>query len=140
MRFVHCLGLTALATSALLSLPAHAEKTMITGKQDLVCATQYAMACVDGSVCRQGPSNSFDLAAFLFVDAKKKQIRGIGKDRSEVTSKIMQSDITERSFILQGFENHNGWSMGIDRIDGSYTLSVTGPDINFTVMGACTTR
>ena len=78
---------------------------------------------------------------FFYVDAKKKQIRGPDKeDGSKVVSKVMQSDVTDKSYILQGFENHNGWSVGIDRIDGSYTLSLTGADVSFTVMGACTAR
>ena len=139
MTFTHffaagILGVALSATSAAVS----AQQTVISGKKDLVCATQDIMACVDGPICAEGSASSFDLPAFMFVDVKKKQVRSVNDDGSSVASPVRDRDITERSVILQGFENHKGWTLSIDRADGSYTLSATGPDVNFTVMGACT--
>jgi hypothetical protein len=41
--------------------------------------------------------------------------------------------------IMQGYENHRGWTMAVNRMDARFTLSVTGPEANFMIMGACTT-
>jgi hypothetical protein len=115
------------------------DKPMITGKQNLVCASQNVMACVDGPTCLQGSNGTFDLPAFMFVDFKKMDIRAVDEDGSTVVSPVKTHEVTEQSLIMQGYENHRGWTMAVDRMDGRFTLSATGPEVNFMIMGACTT-
>lgn len=118
---------------------ASAEEPMITGKNDLVCASQDVLACIDGATCLQGSAGTFDLPTFMFVHVKEKDIRAVDADGSEVTSPIKNLEVTEQTAILQGFENHRGWTVAIDKMDGTFTLSATGRDVNFMIMGACTT-
>ena len=128
------------ATLAVGAVAANAadEKPMITGKKDLVCASQDVMACVEGATCLQGSPATFELPTFMFVHVKEKEIRAVDSDGSSLTSPIKTWEVTEQSAILQGFENHRGWTVAIDKLDGSFTLSATGPDVNFMIMGACT--
>ncbi len=62
-----------------------------------------------------------------------------GDDDGDAASPIKAKEVSEKSIILQGFENHRGWTLAIDRSDGEMTLSSTGPDVNFMIMGNCTT-
>ena len=45
--------------------------------------------------------------------------------------------VTEKSAILQGIEDHRGWTIGIDRMDGTLSMSSTGPEVQFMIMGKC---
>jgi hypothetical protein len=115
------------------------DKPMVKGKQNLVCASQSVTACVDGPTCLQGSASTFELPAFMFLDFKNKDIRAVDEDGSTVVSPITTHEATEQSLIMQGYENHRGWTMAVDRMDGRFTLSATGPEVNFMIMGACTT-
>ena len=77
-------------------------------------------------------------AAFMIIDVKKKEVRATGDSDGDASSPIKAKEITEQSVILQGFENHRGWTMAIDRSDGSLNLSSTGPEVNFMITGNCT--
>ena len=116
-----------------------AQTPLISGKKDLVCASQNVTACVDAATCMQGNPDIFELPTFMFVHVKEKDIRAVDSDGSELTSAIKTWEVTEQSAILQGFENHRGWTVAIDKMDGSFTLSSTGPHVNFMIMGHCTT-
>jgi hypothetical protein len=138
MRIVHHLtGVVALAT-LIGTTGASAENPMITGKRNAVCASQDIMACIDDAVCMQGKPSTFDMPTFMFVDVKTKTIRAVDADGSTVTSPIKTYEVTDQSAIMQGYENHRGWTLAVDKMDGSFTLSATGPDINFMIMGSCT--
>ena len=75
---------------------------------------------------------------FLFVDFRQKVVRGTEDDGGKVTSAIANSEKTESQIILQGVENHRGWSAAIDRTNGRLALSSSGADLSFLIMGACT--
>ena len=129
----------ALALVALLlTTGANADTPMISGKRNVVCASQDIMACAEDAVCTQGKPDAFEVPTFMFVDVETKAVRAVAADGSSMTSPIKTHEVTEQSAILQGYENHRGWTLAIDRKDGSYTLSATGPNVNFMVMGECT--
>lgn len=126
------LGLAA----ALLAPVAMADS--FSGKNNAVCATTNVVACTDNGVCLQGQAQTFDLPVFMFIDIKKNSIRTTDDSGEDASSPIKAKEITELSVILQGFENHRGWTLAIDRSDGSMNLSSTGPDVNFMITGNCT--
>lgn len=138
MKIVHQLAGAAALAALIGATGASAEDPMITGKQNVICASQNIMACVDDAVCMQGKPSTFDMPTFMFVDVKTKAIRAVEADGSTVISPIKTHEVTEQSAIMQGYENHRGWTLAVDKMDGSFTLSATGPDINFMIMGACT--
>ena len=138
MKIVHQLAGAAALAALIGATGASAEDPMITGKQNVICASQNIIACVDDAVCMQGKPGTFDMPTFMFVDVKTKAIRAVEADGSTVISPIKTHEVTEQSAIMQGYENHRGWTLAVDKMDGSFTLSATGPDINFMIMGACT--
>ncbi len=140
MSFVHNLtGAVALAALVTATGAGAQETPMITGKKNVICASQDVMACIDGPICMQGNTNTFELPAFMIIDVKAKSIRAVEEGGKSVSSAIKTTDITDVSAIMQGYENHRGWTLAVDKMDGSFTLSATGPDVNFMIMGACTT-
>ena len=138
MRIVHHLAGAAALAALIGAAGASAEDPMITGKKNVICASQDIMACVDDAVCMQGKPSTFDMPTFMIVDVKTKAIRAVDSDGSTVTSPIKTHEVTDVSAIMQGYENHRGWTLAVDKMDGSFTLSATGPDVNFMIMGACT--
>jgi hypothetical protein len=110
----------------------------ISQQKNLVCATVDVVACVEGGVCKQGRAQTFDIPTFMMVDVKRKMVHTRGEAEGDASSPIESSEVTEQSIILQGFEEHLGWTLAIGRADGSMTLSATGPEVNFMIMGNCT--
>ena len=108
------------------------------GRTNLVCAVMDVVACTEGPTCLQGSAQTFDLPVFLTVDFKGKVVRGTEDDGGKVVSQIKNSEKTESQIILQGVEDHRGWSMAIDRQSGHLALSSSGADLSFILMGACT--
>ena len=111
----------------------------ITGKTDLVCASVNVVGCTDNN-CLQGQAYTFDMPNFMFVDVKRKLVHATDESGKEVSSPIKNFEITENAIILQGLENHRGWTLGIERKTGGMTMSATGPEVSFMVFGNCTER
>ncbi len=107
------------------------------GKTNGVCAVTHVVACTDDFTCMQGGAHTFDLPTFLFVDIKKDTVRAADHNSVDVTSPILDKEITDNAVILQGRENHRGWTIAIDREDGTFSLSSTGADLTFMVIGNC---
>jgi hypothetical protein len=109
------------------------------GKSNLVCAAYHVAGCADGA-CVEGIPQTFDLPIFMYMDFKRKVVHGTNKNGEEVTSPIKNFEVTDNAIILQGIENHRGWTTGIDRQTGELTLSSTGADVSFIIFGNCTNR
>jgi hypothetical protein len=105
-----------------------------------VCAAIDVIACTNGPGCREGSADSFDFPQFMFVDFEKQQIHGTDETGINIVSPIRNSDITEQQIILQGTENHRGWSATIDKTNGKMIVTSSGSGVSFMVFGACTTR
>ena len=108
------------------------------GRTNLVCATINVVACTEGPVCMQGTSQTFELPSFIFVDFKNKMVRGTDESGHDEVSPIKNHEKTESQIILQGIENHHGWTLAIDRQTGAMNLSSSGAEVGFLVMGNCT--
>jgi hypothetical protein len=108
-----------------------------TGKTNGVCAAVTVIACTDDLVCRQGNARTFDMPSFMFIDIEKGIIRPADASMEGDVSTIKTKEITETSVILQGYANHRGWTVAINRADGTLNLSSTGPDVNFMISGNC---
>jgi hypothetical protein len=123
-------------TSTLLSSGVFAE---LNGKTNLLCSADQVVGCVDKE-CLQGPPSTFGLPHFMFIDFERKVIHGVDDEGEELTSPIKNMEINETAFILQGFENNRGWTMGVNPKDGGLTMSSTGADVNFIITGNCIER
>ena len=126
------------ATLAALTLSG-AASAAVSAKDNMICATTDVVACADAS-CLQGDAKSFDLPLFMFIDFKRKLVHGTDENDAEVSSPIKNLETTDNALILQGFENHRGWTMAIDRKTGELNMSSTGAQVNFIISGNCTQR
>lgn len=126
------LGLTAAALTGVVSAGD------VDGKRNLVCASIDVVGCRNEPGCLEGHARTFDLPQFMFVDFEKKAIRANAADGSEVVSPVRNYDITDTQLILQGVENHRGWTAAIDRQSGDFLLTSAGADVSFIIFGACT--
>ena len=115
-----------------------ASATGFDGTANLVCAAIDVVGCVDGSGCVEGQARTFELPGFMFVDFVKKLIRATKESGQKEVSPIKNFEQTEKQVILQGVENHRGWSAAIDRQTGRMTVTSAGSDVSFMIFGACT--
>ena len=119
-------------------LPGAASAAGFDGTTNLVCAAIDVIGCVNGPGCVEGQASSFELPQFMFVDFENKVVRATDESGHKEVSPIKNSEQTETQMILQGVENHRGWSAAIDRQTGRMTVSSAGPDVSFMIFGACT--
>jgi hypothetical protein len=129
---------SALVLGLGLTTTALASTAGFDGKTDVVCASVDVVACTEGPACRQGSAQSFEIPSFIFVDFKKKVVRGTRESGSDLVSPVKNFEVTESQLVLQGIENHRGWTLAIDRQNGSMSLSASGADVGFMIMGTCT--
>lgn len=127
------LGLSAAMSTAGVSAAA------LDGKKNLICAASHVVACTEGK-CLEGPAKTFDLLNFISVDFTRKLVHGVDAKGAEVSSPVKNQEITKNAIILQGFENHRGWTMAINRNDRELTMSSIGAEVNFIITGFCTER
>ena len=131
--------LVAFGLAAML-LPAGVSAAGLDGKTNLVCAAVDVIGCTNGPGCREGSANDFDLPQFMFIDFNKQQIHATDETGINVVSHIKSSEITEQQIILQGIENHRGWTVTVHRGNGEMTVASSGSGVSFMVFGACTVR
>jgi hypothetical protein len=125
---------------AAMLLPAGVSAAGLDGKTNLVCAAVDVIGCANGPGCREGSANDFGLPQFMFVDFKKQEIQATDETGLNVVSEIKSSEITEQQIILQGIENHRGWTVTVDKANGELTVTSSGSGVSFMVFGACTSR
>jgi len=136
-KYCRTLALGLALSTALIT--AETAANTVSGKQNLVCAANHVVGCT-GGICMQGNASTFDIPTFMFIDFQRKMVLGVDEAGNEITSPVKGMEVTEMSIILQGFENHHGWTMGIDRRERHLTMSSTGPEVNFIITGECTER
>jgi hypothetical protein len=76
----------------------------------------------------------------MLIDVESKAVRGLNQEGESFSSPVLNTDVTDKAFILQGIDDHRGWTMGIDRGTGKMTVSSTSADVNFMITGTCTER
>lgn len=107
------------------------------GSSNLICSVIDVVGCADNGACLEGSSRDFNLPGLLVIDFGKKQVRAHSDAGIDAVSPIKNQEKTEQQLILQGVENHRGWTLSVDRLDGSLALSSSGSDINMMVFGTC---
>ena len=110
------------------------------GKSNLVCAATEAVVCTENMVCRQGTTRAFELPEFMHVNFQQKVVHARSADATtfKVQSAIVNQHSSERSLVLQGFENNQGWTLSVDRKGGRMTTTVSGGEATVLLSGVCT--
>ncbi len=107
------------------------------GSSDIVCAVRDVVGCVGGG-CVQGRASSFDLPAFIILDAKKKVVRATSESGHKEVSAVKNLELNGNHLIMQGVENNSGWNIAIDTRSGKMRGAGVGDAASFLVFGACT--
>lgn len=107
-------------------------------KTNLICATRDVVACEYASGCIQGSPGSFDLPDFLVIDFKKNQVTASKETGIKNVSPLKTVETTQQQIILQGVENHRGWTAAIDRKTGHLSITSSGADLSYMIFGTCT--
>jgi len=129
-------GLTLAAMYLVSAESAMAASQEARGK--ILCAAHHVVGCVETGECLQGRARDFDLPGFLLVDFERKQVTGRKVSGEDDVSPIRNTETTEKQLILQGVENHSGWTIAIDRSDYSMSLTISSRELNVMMFGECT--
>jgi hypothetical protein len=108
------------------------------GSANLVCSSVDVVGCTDGPTCLQAHARDFDLPDFVFVDFSGKVVRATDESGLKEVSPIKSISKSEKQIVLQGFENHRGWTLAIDRETGRMAVTSTESEVSFMIFGACT--
>jgi hypothetical protein len=126
-----------MCTAALVAPAANAAE--FNGKSNLVCAATDVVACSDDLGCMEGQARTFDLPDFMYVDFKKKIVHARSADATlRVESPFPGVVVGERSLVLQGVENDQGWTLSVNRVSGRMTTTVSGGAAHYMIFGVCT--
>jgi len=124
------------ATTPFVSNAAFAGK--IDGTSNITCAVLDVVGCAEGA-CLQGSASSFDLPAFIILDAKKKHLRAAYEsEHKDLVSPVKNIERNGTHLILQGVENNRGWDIAINTNSGKMRGAGVGDNVSFLVFGACT--
>jgi len=109
------------------------------GKSNLVCAATDVVACAEAFNCVEARAGVFELPDFMYVDFERKIVHArLADATAQVQSQIRGQIASERALILQGFENHQGWTLSVNRESGRMTTSVAGGPASYMIRGVCT--
>ena len=121
----------------------HAED--FDGSVPLLCATTELFECTLTEGCVEVQPDEINAPKFLQIDYTKKIIEPIPKRDPDKNSKIEHSKDMEGKLILQGIEESIegvraglGWTVTIMEDTGNFTLTASGDDVGFVLLGACT--
>lgn len=124
--------------AAAMTVGCNTTAVAIDGTSNVLCASLDVVACMEGATCMQGRASDFDVPKFLVVDVKKKVVRAHRASGIKAESPIRNIDKTDQQYILQGVEEHRGWTISINRADGTMATTSSGSDVNIMMFGNCT--
>lgn len=116
-----------------------AQLSAAEARKDMVCSLVDVVGCKSDGTCLQGSSREFDIPDLLVIDFNKKEVRAHKEANDDTVSLIKNYEETDQQLIFQGIENHQGWTLAVDRENSSLALTSVGEDINLMVFGSCTT-
>lgn len=102
------------------------------GSKALICATVDAHACDAGEVCLRDLPDIIGVPQFLRIDFANKTIAG-----SKRTTPIRYMDKSADQVLLQGTELGYGWSLALDKANGSMALTLVNREDVFVAFGYC---
>jgi hypothetical protein len=103
------------------------------GSKPLLCATIDAHSCDPGQVCARGLPADIGAPQFLRIDFAKQMVSG-----PERTTPIRFMESSQSQILLQGIELGFAWTIALDKMDGTMTVSLVNREDAFMLFGACT--
>jgi hypothetical protein len=103
------------------------------GSKPLICATQHVMDVASPQQVTAGLPADMGAPAFMRVDFEKKTISGPRR-----TTAVRVVEKMDNQMVLQGIELGLGWTLAVDRNDGSMTGSMVDARGAIVLFGSCT--
>ena len=136
-------GSTGLLVAIALAIaaPGLAGAAMFDGSKNLVCVPTDAVQCEGAGECVRTEVEDLNMPKFLYVDFKKKLLRGTAEGASdETTSKIRHVEKLGDRTLIQGSQSGRGWSLVIDAMTGDMSAAIAADDLAFVLFGVCQPR
>jgi hypothetical protein len=92
-----------------------------------------AHACDPGELCLRGLPDDIGAPRFMRVDFAEKTIAGPKR-----TTPIRYLDTSADQVLMQGTELGYAWTVVVDKLDGSMSMTLVNRDDTFVVFGYCT--
>jgi hypothetical protein len=134
--FAWVFAASAMVATSIVS--AAASTAGLDGSSNAVCAAIDVVGCTEGGKCVEGTAASFDLPAFMILDAGKKVIRAAYESGHKGESPVKNMERSGDHLVMQGVENGRGWNLAINTKTGRMSASVVGDAVSFLVFGSCT--
>jgi hypothetical protein len=107
------------------------------GTSSMLCAVTNTVSCDNDGECLNGPATAVNLPVFMLFHPEKKIVesamQGGERRTSEITSVGGKGDV----LVMLGDEEANGWSMRIDKADGSLTGTIAADGAGYLIFGSC---
>ena len=129
------------AVALAIAAPGLAGAAMFDGSKNLVCVPTDAVQCEGAGECDRIEVEDINMPKFLYVDFKKKLLRGTAEGATdETTSKIRHVEKLGDRTLIQGAQNGRGWSLVIDAMTGDMSAAIAADDLAFVLFGVCQPR
>jgi hypothetical protein len=103
------------------------------GSKPLICATIDAHSCDPGLTCSRSLPADIGAPRFLSLDFNKNAITGPAR-----TTPMHIASKDANQVILDGVEMGFGWTLVLDSVDGSMTLTIVNSEEALVLFGNCT--
>lgn len=110
------------------------------GTSSMLCAVTNTVSCDHDGECLNGPATAVNLPVFMLFHPEKKIVESATQGGERRTSKITSVGGKGAVLVLLGDEEANGWSMRIDRADGSLTGTIAADGTGYLIFGSCLPR
>ena len=115
------------------------------GSTPLLCATTEIFECTFEDGCVKVQPEEINAPQFLKIDYEKKTIKTIPERNPDHASEIEHHEKIDGKLILQGIEESIegvreglGWTISIMENTGKMSLTASGNEVGFIILGACT--
>jgi hypothetical protein len=103
------------------------------GSKALLCATVDAHACGAGENCLRALPVELGVPKFLRIDFAKKTIAG-----PQRTTPIRWIETGQSQILMEGTELGLAWSIALDKMDGTLTVTLVDREDALVLFGDCT--
>jgi hypothetical protein len=110
----------------------------VTGSDRMLCTAQQVSVCAPFEECRSGSAVDWNLPDFLVVDVAAKTLSTTATNERPRASTIPHFQRDEGVLYLQGVESGRAFSIVIVEETGDMSASLSTPNANISVYGACT--
>jgi hypothetical protein len=130
---------------AILLQVANVNAEVLDGSAPLLCASTELFECTFEDGCVEVQPEDVNAPQFLRVNYKKKIIQAIPSRKENPDTKIEHSENIDGKLIMQGIEDGIegvrdglGWTLTITEDTGKMSLTASGEEVGFVILGACT--